>query len=653
MKLAIFLSLTVLALGTSPLGYAMDTNENTHENTGEQPTKKQKLEESDSPPRGPIDSPIDPLSDEQIAQIELEEKADQYFQAVVNDDIELVKDLLNEGFPVDYIDATTGTTAFFTAAEEDQPDLIALLAEHGANVNFRHTHGDTALHRAARKNNHDLIVDLAMHGADVTLTNNYGELPLHIAARRTSSDTLGTLLALTPQHLLNAENLDGRTPLAQAIRAGSRRNVEVLPQYNVRIEQTLEEQIQQILHAEPLTYHTILGHRAQVETILRSRAIIPAQAEEMTPLHWAAARGHSDIIELLLNAQAQINAQDENEMRPLHLAAQNGHTNLIPLLIQHGADPHAQDSDHYTPLHHATLRGHTPTAQALIEAGAHVNIALVPEQPLHVAVRFNQLQLIALLVLHHADIDARNEPGMTPLHLAIGSNNLNVIRALLHNQANVNVQTNDGQTAADYAQAHHRTEALELINHPEVPAAVYLTLLRDREPLLAQTAEALTETDGLGTNPLSLAIQMGYDDVTCPIVNRAPNLVHQADRQGWTPLHYAAARGNDTVLQFLLARNAAATQVTHNRQTPADVAQAHNHLTTLELLRTHVLQPFVERLFRAGQPIGHLREIPSDLASDDTPSPIAIAGGDRNVMATITAFLVHQTMYHNPNNNNN
>ncbi len=55
-----------------------------------------------------------------------------------------------------------------------------------------------------------------------------------------------------------------------------------------------------------------------------------------TPLHWAALKGESDVVELLLNNKADINAKNKRGQTPLHVAALNDNKELVDLLRQHG-----------------------------------------------------------------------------------------------------------------------------------------------------------------------------------------------------------------------------------------------------------------------------------------------------------------------------
>src|ERR1035438_7582111 len=76
----------------------------------------------------------------------------------------------------------------------------------------------------------------------------------------------------------------------------------------------------------------------------------------MTPLHWAAARGHKDVAELLLANGADVNAKNTGTtglntgLTPLHYAAGSGHKDVAELLLANKADVNAK-SDRVTPLH--------------------------------------------------------------------------------------------------------------------------------------------------------------------------------------------------------------------------------------------------------------------------------------------------------------
>jgi 26S proteasome non-ATPase regulatory subunit 10 len=72
-----------------------------------------------------------------------------------------------------------------------------------------------------------------------------------------------------------------------------------------------------------------------------------------TPLHHAASAGHVDILQLLLNHGASVNAVNNDGRTPLHYAASWGHVDILQLLLSHGASVNAVDKEGGTPLHDA------------------------------------------------------------------------------------------------------------------------------------------------------------------------------------------------------------------------------------------------------------------------------------------------------------
>jgi ankyrin repeat protein len=55
-----------------------------------------------------------------------------------------------------------------------------------------------------------------------------------------------------------------------------------------------------------------------------------------TPLHWAAARGHKEVAELLIVKGSDVNAKDDDGKTPVDWAILNDHPETIDLLRKHG-----------------------------------------------------------------------------------------------------------------------------------------------------------------------------------------------------------------------------------------------------------------------------------------------------------------------------
>jgi hypothetical protein len=108
------------------------------------------------------------------------------------------------------------------------------------------------------------------------------------------------------------------------------------------------------------------GHKDVVELLLNVSAEVNAKnAEEDTSLHAAAIKGNAEIAELLLANKAEVNARDKRGWTPLHLAAGNDHVQVVELLLAHKADAEAKSNDGLTPLQVAQSNGREKAVDAL------------------------------------------------------------------------------------------------------------------------------------------------------------------------------------------------------------------------------------------------------------------------------------------------
>ena len=60
------------------------------------------------------------------------------------------------------------------------------------------------------------------------------------------------------------------------------------------------------------------------------------------------------MVKVLLRNHASIKPKDKYMWTPLHFAASKGHTDLVELLLGQGASTEAMQTDKWTPLHFAT-----------------------------------------------------------------------------------------------------------------------------------------------------------------------------------------------------------------------------------------------------------------------------------------------------------
>jgi len=156
----------------------------------------------------------------------------------------------------------------------------------------------------------------------------------------------------------------------------------------------------------------------------------------------AVADEREDIVRLLLDRGADVNAVSDMGETALIIASSNGHENIVRLLLDRGADVNAVDSYHETALMVASRW----TFQESYE-------------------------LVRLLLERGADVNMRSNIGETALMWAAIEGYENVVRLLLDRGADVNSVDNDGDTALSLAQQNgHENVVRLLIQH--VPHSV-------------------------------------------------------------------------------------------------------------------------------------------------------------------------------------
>ncbi|KAI9854230.1 MAG: hypothetical protein M1813_001315 [Trichoglossum hirsutum] len=113
------------------------------------------------------------------------------------------------------------------------------------------------------------------------------------------------------------------------------------------------------------------GQMDVVQMLLEKGAYIEAQDKHgRTALHAAAERGRDEVVLLLLNKGSDIRAKDNDDQTALHRAASNGNEATVQLLLSGLANATDKDNDGWTALHVAAKNGHEGVIQPLVGGGA-------------------------------------------------------------------------------------------------------------------------------------------------------------------------------------------------------------------------------------------------------------------------------------------
>ena len=271
-------------------------------------------------------------------------------RAVVGEYSDVVRMLIEAGADIDYPD-DFGMTALINAAVIDNLNIAQILVDAGANVNATENTGKTALVKAAECG-HQLVFDYLF-----PLTSN-------IEQRQKAQKALSFSLQENPSKKTKRNT---NFPLIEAISNFDLSKIKKLISQGTNVNQfDLDDTL------TPLTLAIEIERADIVKILLDAGANIHESAFlEDTPLAFAASEGNLEIVKLLLLFGANPNHGGYNS--PLHKAASIGYTNIVKTLIEEGADVNYCDLSGITPLMCAVQGGNLSITKILINAGTDVN----------------------------------------------------------------------------------------------------------------------------------------------------------------------------------------------------------------------------------------------------------------------------------------
>jgi len=554
--------------------------------------------------------------------------------AAMRGDKTAVSTLIKQGVDVGAAQGD-GMTALHWAAERGDAEMAELLVYAGANVSAVTRIGlYTPLHLAAKAGSAPVAKVLVKGGADVNVKSNpSGATPMHLAALSGSADVIN-LLADAKADVNARESEWEQTPLifaASANRAAaitallkrgadanvSSKTIDVSKQSALdraaveRQRKVIEGFVGKDSDKRPTPAQMQAAIEASRE-VLRSGKIPPPDPnappprgfnpEEinppvstkggMTALLHAARQGYLEAATALLDGGADINkTQAGDNTSPLLTAVINGQFDMAMLLINRGADPNiAAKNNGVSPLWAAVntawqprtrfpqpqemeLQKHTylDVMQALLDKGADVNHR-IESHPWY----------LVYTGCGNRNCGLADTAGSTAFWRAAYGTDLMAMKLLVAYGADPDIptiaprqQVRRGGDAPGGAQGQQPQGAGGAI----MPTAEKGMEKYDAPPIpyggpgafAIHAAAGVEYGEGFAGNAHRHAPD-AWLSVMKYLVEELHADVNMRDNDGYTPLHHAAARGDNEMILYLVSKGADVKAVARSGQTTVDMA---------------------------------------------------------------------------------
>ncbi len=435
--------------------------------------------------------------------------------------------LVRYGARVDECDKR-GNRAIGFAASNGHSAVVKALHTHGASLTKRDGQGKTLLHWAVA---HTDIVDyIITHEPSLKeITDNDKTDPLQRAAGEGYCDTVKLLLKSGMK--CDRKDANGKTAFWWAAANGHLEICKVLVGAGANINTRDKKDQAAISWAAHKNREDVVRYLLLLKVKLDT-----CDVDGKTPLHWAVQHPH--ILQLFIDAGAEVNRCDGNNASPLLWAAYHGVLASVELLLQHRAHVDLCDRDGKTASSVAAAEGHVAIVTVLNATKGVSSKNLI--RALSQAAWNGDMDIMAMLLAQGIDINSCQKDGRTPLSWAAGNSHPNAVRFLIQQGAQVNKADAKGQTPLSWAADKDAIEVVAiLLDHGAQPnkadaqgkTSLHWAKSQKVAQLLLDAGADVNAQDGEGKTTVSWACIVGNYPFVKEVLQRGFQAINARSRR--------------------------------------------------------------------------------------------------------------------------
>ncbi|CAL4163858.1 unnamed protein product [Meganyctiphanes norvegica] len=184
----------------------------------------------------------------------------------------------------------------------------------------------------------------------------------------------------------------------------------------------------------------------------------------------ASQEGHDKLVVLLLGAGANIGLMKKDGCSALFCASQKGYVKIVKMLLEQNAPVDLKLSNGDTALSAAAYHGHISIAHMFITSGACVNNARHSDgvTPLMLASGMEKDEIVTLLILYGANIEAVTTNRQSSLLIACYGGHVSIAQLLLKEGANPHVCDQNGSSPFQIANEKKYRELVSIMSNPPI-----------------------------------------------------------------------------------------------------------------------------------------------------------------------------------------